>query len=56
VKGRHYAVVYTWKDGRREVKYTRPVSDIRLARNVKDIRRQARQHGYESPYSLERIP
>lgn len=50
-----YAIVYTWDDGREEVRYRRPRADARLARELLTILRRARAGGYRSPYSLRPI-
>lgn len=54
-KGRHYQVVYTWPDGREEIRYTRPVSDLELAREVRRWRRRWRGTAEANVYSLRRV-
>lgn len=46
-----YSVIYTWPDGTREVRYTRPISDQRLA---DEVRRLQERFGADCPYSIER--
>jgi hypothetical protein len=53
---RNYEVVYTWPDGTEEVRYRRPISDLSCANEVLGLRRNARMNGYESPYSVRRVP
>ena len=65
-KSQNYEVVYTWSeqtddDGniiradRQKIRYRRPVTDLSLALEVRELRRRARRGGYASPYSLRRI-
>lgn len=53
-KGATYAVVFTWPDGREEIRYRREVSDSRCAWEVAGLHRAARRGGWASPYSLRR--
>ncbi len=48
-------VVYTWEDGREEVRYERhwPSSEAdQLKIEVEELQRKAREGGYVSPYSI----
>lgn len=55
-KGRCYQVLFRASPRAEPViHYTRPVTDIKLAREVLALRRVARKCGYVSPYSLRRI-
>lgn len=56
VRGRWYEVLYTWPDGTEEVRYRRPIADLSCANQVLGLRRNARMNGYESPYSVRRVP
>jgi hypothetical protein len=49
-----YAIVYTWSDGRREVRYLRPVTDLAVARLYHMYARWARVHNRIWNYSIER--
>lgn len=54
-KGNYYEVVYTWPGGREEVRYRRPVTDLKLAREVAVTKRAARKVNQRSPYSIRRV-
>lgn len=45
-----YSVIYTWPDGRREIRYTRPSTDRRLLDEVRQLQSRL---GDECPYSIE---
>lgn len=53
-KSKTCAVVYRWQDGREEIRYTRPIADLSLAREVCILRRTARRKGQKSPYYVRR--
>jgi len=54
-KGNYYEVVYTWPDGREEVRYRRPAIESKLAREVIAAKRAARKVNQRSPYSIRRV-
>lgn len=45
-----YLIVYTWPDGRKEVRYRRPLSDKSLMHEVERLREK---QGDACPYSVE---
>lgn len=45
-----YRVIYTWPDGRREVRYERPIDHREL---LEEVRRLQERLGDECPYSIE---
>lgn len=45
-----YKCVYVWPDGRREVRYIRPVTDKSLLREVEQLRER---FGDSCPYEIE---
>ena len=49
-----YAIVYRWPDGRDEVRYRRPVSDLKLAIECHNRARFLRARGEKSVYRIER--
>ncbi len=56
-KPRTYAVLYRWPEGtelagRIDIRYRRPRTDTRLAREVLELQRAARRGGWTSPYSI----
>lgn len=50
-----YQIIFTWPDGKKEVRYMRPISDLKLAKEVLNLHRIARRDGYKSPYSIKRM-
>lgn len=47
-------IVYTWEDGREEVRYRRPYPSedaCKMIGQVREIREQANERRYKSPYS-----
>lgn len=60
-KPSRYAVVYQWPAGtdlagKVEVRYRRPRTDTRLAREVLHLQRAARRGRSRSPYSISTLP
>jgi hypothetical protein len=61
MKPSRYAVIYTWPAGTDiagtvEIRYRRPRTDPRLAREVLTLQRAARRGGWKSLYSISTRP
>lgn len=51
-------IVYTWPDGREEVRYRRPAGSheaVQLVNEVLELQRIAKEYGYVSPYSYRSV-
>jgi hypothetical protein len=55
MKNKHYQIIFTWPNGKEEVRYTRPREDIELAKEVLNLKRMAKRHNYKCPYSIKEI-
>lgn len=53
MKSKTYKIIYTWQNGRKEIRYTRPRTDVSLAKEVLNLQRVARRNGNKSQYSIE---
>lgn len=45
-----YSVVYTWPDGRKEVRYTRPIHESEL---IEEVDRMRKRLGADCPYHID---
>lgn len=51
-------IVYTWPDGREEVRYRRPAGSldaVKYVNEVLELQRRAAEGGYVSPYSYRSV-
>jgi hypothetical protein len=51
-------IVYTWPDGRQEVRYRRPAGSldaVKYVNEVLELQRRATEGGYVSPYSYRSV-